>query len=177
MAKVVNVGLMESLERDLKDLDSVVLVGFLGMTVQETVDFRTRLRAQNFRMRVVKNTVASLAFDRRGMKGLGARLAGPSAVVFGGDGAIAISKLLVAETRTNKKLRIHGGWAEGEVLDQKGIDALSKVPSRHELLGMTLAAMFGPVSDMSRSLDGLLTEVHGLVEALEKTKAPEASGG
>jgi large subunit ribosomal protein L10 len=177
MAKAVNIGLTESLERDLKDADSCVLLGFEGLTVQETVSLRSKLRAHNLRMRVVKNTIAGLTFDRSGMKGLGARLSGPSAVVFGGEGAIAISKVLMAEARTNKKIRIHGGFAEGEVLDDKGIDALSKVPGRHELLGMILASMFGPVSDLARGMDGLFAEMHGLIEALEKTKAPEASGG
>jgi large subunit ribosomal protein L10 len=177
MAKAVNAGLIDTLDRDLKGADSCVLVGFTGMTVQETVTLRTKLREKNFRMRVVKNTIASLAFDKLSMKGLGKRLSGPSAVVFGGEGAIAISKLLVAELRTNKKLKIHGGFAEGEVLDAKGIDALSKVPSRPELLAMTLGAFFGPVSELARSMDGLFTEIHGLIEALEKTKAPEASGG
>jgi large subunit ribosomal protein L10 len=177
MAKSLNVGLIDTLEKDLKGADSCVLLGFEGMTVQETVDLRAKLRANNFRMRVVKNTIASLTFDRSGMKGLGAKLSGPSAVVFGGEGALAISKLLVAELRTNKKIKIHGGFSEGEVLDDKGIDALSKVPGRPELLAMTLGAFFGPVSEMARNLDGLFTEVHGLIEALEKTKAPEASAG
>jgi large subunit ribosomal protein L10 len=177
MAKAVNAGLIDTLERDLKGADSCVLIGVQGLTVQETVALRTKLRAQNFRMRVVKNTVASLTFEKGAMKGLGKRLSGPSAVVFGGEGALAISKLVVAEVRANKKLKIHGGYSEGEVLDAKGIDALSQVPGRHELLGMTLQAMFGPVSDFARSLDGLLSEMHGLIEALEKTKAPEASEG
>jgi large subunit ribosomal protein L10 len=176
MAKAVNAGLIEALERDLKGTDSCVLVGFQGLTVQETVAFRSKLRAQNFRMRVVKNTVASLTFDKGSMKGLGGRLMGPSAVIYGGEGALAISRIVVAEVTANKKIKIHGGFAEGEVLDAKGIDALSKVPSRPELLSMTLSAMIGPVSEFSRCLDGLLTEVHGLIEALEKTKPPEASG-
>ena len=90
-------------------------------------------------MRVVKNTVASVAFDKGQMKGLGARLAGPSAVIFGGEGVLAISKLVAAEVQTNKKLKIHGGYADGEVLDAKGIDTLSKVPSKPELLSMTLS--------------------------------------
>jgi large subunit ribosomal protein L10 len=177
MSKSVNAGLVETLTNDLKGADSCVLIGFDQMTVQETVNLRTKLRAKNFRMRVVKNTIASLTFDRCSMKGLGARLSGPSAVIFGGEGALAISKLIVEEVRTNKKVRIHGGYVEGEVLDAKGIDTLSKVPGRQELLAMILGAFFGPVSEFARSLDGLLTESHGLIEALEKTKAPEASGG
>jgi large subunit ribosomal protein L10 len=176
MAKSVNTGLLDTLSRDLKDCDSCVLIGFTGMTVLETVALRSRLRAQNFSMRVVKNTVAGVAFDKGQMKGLGARLSGPSAVVYGGDGAVAISKLVVAEVAKNKKLKIHGGYAEGEVLDAKGIDTLSKVPSRPELLAMTLGAFFGPVSELSRSIEGLFQEMSGLIEALEKTKQPEASG-
>lgn len=178
MAKIVNASLIDTLSRDLKDADSCVLVGLSGLTVAETVSLRTKLRAQNFRMRVVKNTVASLAFEKGRMKGLGARLSGPSAVIYGGDGALAISKLIVAEARANaKKLKIHGGYAEGEVLDAKGVDTLSKTPGKQELLGMILASFFGPVSELSRGMEGLFTEISGLIEALEKTKAPEASGG
>lgn len=178
MAKAVNAALLDTLARDLKDSDSCVLVGLSGMTVAETVTLRSKLRAQNFRMRVVKNTVAVLAFEKGAMKGLGARLSGPSAVIFGGEGALAISKLIVAEANANaKKLKIHGGYAEGEVLDAKGVDALSKVPGRQELLGMILAGMFGPVSEFSRSLEGLFTEISGLIEALEKKKAPDTPAG
>jgi len=177
MPRIVNTGLIGTLESDLKDCDSCVLVGFTGMTVAETVSLRAKLRAQNFRMRVVKNTVASVAFDKGRMKGLGARLSGPSAVIFGGESVIAISKLVTAEVQTNKKLKIHGGYADGEVLDAKGIDTLSKVPSKPELLSMTLSAFFGPVSELSRSMEGLFTEVSGLIEALEKTKPAEASAG
>jgi large subunit ribosomal protein L10 len=177
MAKAVNTGLLDTLTRDLKDCDSCVLIGFTGMTVLETVALRSKLRAQNFRMRVVKNTVAGVAFDKGRMKGLGTRLSGPSAVVYGGEGALAISRVVVAEVKTNKKLKIHGGFADGEVLDAKGIDTLSKVPSRPELLAMTLGAFFGPVSELSRGFEGLFTEMAGLIEALEKTKQPESSGG
>jgi large subunit ribosomal protein L10 len=177
MAKAVNIGLVDTIAKDLKDCDSCVLIGFTGMSVLETVALRSRLRAQNFRMRVVKNTVANVAFEKGRMKGLGARLSGPSAVVYGGDGAVAISKLVVAEVRTNKKLKIHGGFADGEVLDAKGIDTLSKVPSRPELLAMTMGAFFAPVSELQRSFEGLFTEMSGLIEALEKTKQPESSGG
>ena len=177
MARAVNTGLVDTLSRDLKGCDSCVLIGFTGMTVLETVSLRTRLRAQNFRMRVVKNTVATVAFDKGAMKGLGARLSGPSAVVFGGEGALAISKLVVAEVRANKKLKVHGGFADGEVLDAAAVHTLSMVPSRPELLAMTLGAFFGPVSELSRGFEGLFTEMSGLVEALEKTKPPEATGG
>jgi large subunit ribosomal protein L10 len=171
MSKTVNASMIDALASELGGHDSCVLIGCEALTVDESTKLRKRLREQSFRMRVVKNTLAVVAFDKAGMKGLGARLAGPSAVVFGGEGAGPISKLLVAETKTNKKLTIRGGYSEGEVLDPAGVDALSKAPSRQELLSMTLSAFSGPLTDMLANLEGLLSETHGLIEALEKKNA------
>jgi large subunit ribosomal protein L10 len=173
MTKAVNVAMIDALASELQPHDSCVLIGCEAFTVEQSTTLRKKLRDKSFRMRVVKNTLAHLAFDRVGMKGLGKKLSGPSAVVFGAEGAGVAAKILVAESKTNDKLKIHGGFFEGEVLDAGGIDALSKAPGRHELLGMTLASFFGPVSDMARNMDGLLSETHGLIEALAKKRESE----
>jgi large subunit ribosomal protein L10 len=172
MSKAMNAALIDGLHSELQSHDSCVLVGTARMTVQEITAFRKRMREHQVRMRVVKNALAEKAFDRMEWNGLGKVIDGPAAVLFGTDGAIAISKVIVEEKKTAKdKLVIHVGWNEGEALDSAGIEALSKVPGRHELLGMTLAALFGPVSDMARNMDGLFTEMQGLIEALaEKNK-------
>ncbi|HYC77236.1 MAG TPA: 50S ribosomal protein L10 [Planctomycetota bacterium] len=167
MSKTLNAAMIDALATELGSHDSCVLIGCEAFTVDETVALRKKLREKNFRMRVVKNTLAVIAFDKAGMKGLGARLSGPSAVVFGGEGAGAIAKVLVPELSAGKKkLKIHGGYSEGEVLDPAGIDSLSKAPGRTELLAMTLAGISGPLSGMAGAMDGLFTEMHGLIEAL-----------
>ena len=172
MSKAVNAALIDGLARELDGVDSCVLIGTGAMTVAEVSALRNALRERSFRMRVVKNRLARRAFEAVSMHGLGEKLDGPSAVVYGGEGAIAISKVLVEEKKKAKdKLLIHGGYDEGEVLDAAGIEALSKVPGRQELLGMILSASFGPVSEMARNLDGLLSEMHGLLEALERQRS------
>ena len=108
-------------------------------------------------MRVVKNTVAGVAFDKGSMKGLGARLAGPSAVIFGGEGALAISKLVVAEVESEQEAQDPRRLRGRRGPRRQGVDTLSKVPSKPELLAMTLAAFFGPVSELSRGMEGLFT--------------------
>jgi len=167
----MNAALIDGLHRELNAFDSCVIVGTAKMTVAEVSAFRKRLREQQVRMRVVKNTLATKAFERMDWNGLDKIMVGPAAVLFGSEGAIAISKVIVEEKKTAKdKLVVHGGFNEGEVLDSNGIDALSKVPGRQELLAMTLAAMFGSVSDMARNMDGLFSEMHGLIEALAEKK-------
>jgi|JI102314A2RNA_FD_contig_71_1959101_length_1379_multi_3_in_0_out_0_1 large subunit ribosomal protein L10 len=176
MSKTVNAAMIDALASELKPHASCVVVGCEALTVEETLSLRKKLREKSFKMRVVKNTLATVAFDRIGMKGLGARLSGPSAVVFGGEGAGAIAKFLVPEAKNVKKLKIHGAYSEGEVLDTAGVESLSKAPGRHELLSMTLAGMFGPVSGMAQNLDGLLSEMHGLIEAYAKKQEDSAQG-
>ena len=173
MSKSLNAALIDELSNELEDVDSCVVVGASAMTVAEVSGFRTKLRGQAFRMRVVKNSLAKLAFERVGMAGLEAVLDGPSAVIHGGEGCLAISKIVAEAKRTAKdKLQIHGGFNEGDVVDAQGIDALSKVPGRKELLAMCMGGFFGPVSNMAQNLDNLFTEMHGLLEALV-----ESNGG
>ena len=116
MSKSLNAALIAELSNELEDVDSCVVVGTSAMNVAEVSEFRTKLRGQAFRMRVVKNSLAKLAFERVGMAGLEAVLDGPSAVIHGGEGCLAISKIVAEEKRTAKdKLQIHGGFNEGDV--------------------------------------------------------------
>lgn len=178
MSKAINAAIIEGLGKELATVESCVVIGTVGMSVADVTGLRTRLRGASFRMRVVKNTLARRSFESRGFKGLGERLKGPSAVVYGGEGATSIARALLEEKKKAKdKLVIHGAYAEGEVLDAAGVEALSRAPSRNDLLAMTLAGLFGPVSEMARCMDGLLTEVHGLIEALGKKKEAEGGGG
>lgn len=167
MSKAVNAALIDGLARELDGVESCVVIGTSAMTVEEVSGLRAKLREQDFKMRVVKNSLAKVAFERVGLAGLEAVLNGPSAVVHGGEGAIAISKVVVEEKKTAKdKLVIHGAFNEGDVMDSQGVDALSKVPGRKELLAMVMSGFFGPVSNMAQNMDNLFTEMHGLIDAL-----------
>ncbi|MAG57698.1 MAG: 50S ribosomal protein L10 [Planctomycetes bacterium] len=171
MSKAVNAALIDELTKELVDIDSCVVIGTGAMTVEEVSEFRNQLRAQDFRMRVVKNSLASISFEQAELPGLGAVLDGPSAVVYGGEGALAISKVVMeTKTKAKDKLKVHGGFNEGEIVNTQGIDALSKVPGRKELLAMVMGSFFGGVSDMAQNMDGLFTEMHGLLEALIEEK-------
>jgi len=171
MSKAVNAALIEGLTKELQDVDSCVVVGTGRMTVEQVSAFREALREQDFRMRVVKNSLAKLSFEKVKLSGLGEVLDGPSAVLWGGEGALAIAKVVYEAKKAAKDaLVVHGGFDEGVVVDTASIEILSKIPGRKELLGMCLASFFGPASDMARNMDGLFTEVHGLLEAVIEEK-------
>lgn len=179
MSKFINTAIVDGLAKELAPFDSCVVLGVRDLSVADVYALRKSLREKKFQLRVVKNTLASVAFDKANMRGLGKVLKGPSAVVYGGEGAGAISKVLVEEVKKRKdqKLVIYGAFSEGEVLDAAGVDALAKAPGRQELLSMVLAGFTGPVTEMSRLMEGLLSETHGLITALCEKREQEGGAG
>ena len=54
--------------------------------------------------------------------------------------------------KDNKKLVILGGFMEEDVFDAAGIDALSKMPSREELIATISARLMGQASQVAQRL-------------------------
>ena len=91
----------------------------------------------------------------------------PAVVLF--SIAVGVALMTIDRKRTLiDNLEILGGIMEGEVLDAAGVDTISKLPGKKELQAMVLQGFFGPVSGMAKNMDDLLTEVHGLIAALEE---------
>ncbi|MSR74516.1 MAG: 50S ribosomal protein L10 [Planctomycetes bacterium] len=176
MSKLVNNSIIDGFDAEFGTLTSCVLVGTVGLNVAQTTALRSKLRGKNMRMRMVKNSLASVSFKRRGLEPIGGMLSGPSAIVFGGEGANEVAKVLLeAKVALKNKLVLHGGWSEGEFLNSAEVEALSKAPGRTELLSMMLGAIGGPLTGMAAQFNGLFNEMHGLIEALEKSKETEGA--
>ena len=171
MSKVMKAAIVDFLAGELEDADSAIVVGAGKLTVEEAQNLRNLFREEDIRFFFVKNRLARVALDRVGMGDLGSVLDGPSAIAVGGEGAIAISKIVMEQKKTMKTLRVLGGIMDGEVIDEDGVEVLSKTPGRKELQAMVMQGFFGPVSDFAKSMDDLLTEVHGLVEALHSKQS------
>lgn len=167
MSRMMKQAIVDQLVSTFEEIDSAVVLNPGRMTVEETEQLRTRLREEGFSLVHVRNKLAAIAFEKTGLGGLEAVMAGPSGVVFGGEGALPISKILVDENKKIDNLEILGAFVDGEVIDSAGVDQLSKMPGKKELQSMVLQSFFGPVSNFHQMMNDLLTEVHGLIEALE----------
>lgn len=175
MSKAMKAAIVDHLTGEFEGSESAIVVGAGKLTVEEAQNLRTIFREEEIRLVFVKNRLAQVALEKAGMGSLGEVLEGPSAIAVGGEGAIAISKIVVDQQKTMKNLTVLGGIIDGEILDESGVKELSKIPGKKELQAMVLHGFFGSVSDFSKSMDDLLTEVHGLVEALHTKQAGEES--
>ena len=139
MAKIeIKKPIVEEISATIKDAQSVVLVDYRGLTVAQDTELRKQLREAGITYKVYKNTMMNFAFKGTDCEGLAPYLEGPSAIAISKDDATAPARILCKFAKTAKALEIKGGVVEGTVYDSKGIEAISNVPSREELLGKLL---------------------------------------
>ena len=92
----------------------------------------------------------NFAFKGTAFEGLSDLLNGPSAIAVSKEDATAPARVIFEFAKTAKNLEVKGGVVEGTVLDIKGLEEVSQIPSREILLGRLLGSMQSPVSNFAR---------------------------
>jgi len=140
---------VEELDGIFANAGSVVMAHYTGMTVAEMTELRAKLREQGGTFKVVRNRLAKIALQGKPGEGAADLFAGPVAIAYSED-FVAAPKVLVDFAKSNDKLVILGGFMDEEVFDSQGIDALSKMPTREELLATIAARLTGQASQVAQ---------------------------
>ncbi|MDY0265792.1 MAG: 50S ribosomal protein L10, partial [Sulfurospirillum cavolei] len=72
-----------------------------------------------------------------------------------GEDQLAVTKVVANFAKTNPNFVVKFGYAGGEVVDAAKVEALSKMPSRNELIGMLLSTWMAPITNFTIGLDAL----------------------
>lgn len=153
MAKVeLKKPIVDEISAVIKDAQTVVLVDYRGLTVEQDTVLRKQLREAGVGYKVYKNTFMNFAFKGTDCEGLTDLLEGPSAMATCDTDATAAARVLCKFAKTAPALEIKGGVVEGTVYDAKGIEQISNIPSREELLSRLLGSMQSPVTNFARVL-------------------------
>ena len=154
MAKVeLKQPIVQAIADDIKDAQSVVLVDYRGLTVAQDTELRKQLREAGVIYKVCKNTMMKRAFEGTEFAGLEEYLEGPSALVVSKDDSTAPARIICKFAKTAEALEVKAGVVEGNVYDAAGINELSKVPSREELLSKLLGSLQSPITNLARVLN------------------------
>lgn len=175
MAKVeLKKPIVEEISASIKDAQSVVLVDYRGLTVEQDTELRKQLREANITYKVYKNTMMNFAFKGTDCEVLTSYLEGPSAIAISTEDATAPARILCKFAKTADVLEIKGGMVEGVAYDAKGIENISKIPSREELLSKLLGSIQSPITNFARVMNQL-AEKGGASECEAPAAAEEAS--
>ncbi len=156
MAKVeLKQPIVEEISASIKDAQSVVLVDYRGLTVEQDTRLRKQMREAGITYKVYKNTMMNFAFKGTDFEALAPYLEGPSAIAISTEDATAPARVLCNFAKEAAKLEVKGGVVEGVAYDANGIKEIAKIPSREELLSKLLGSIQSPIANFARVMNQL----------------------
>jgi large subunit ribosomal protein L10 len=174
MAKVeLKQPIVEEISGYIKDAQSVVLVDYRGLTVEQDTKLRKLCRENGVVYKVYKNTMMNFAFKGTDFEALAPYLEGPSAVAISSTDATAPARVMGKFAKEAKALEIKGGVVEGVAYDAAGIASIADIPGREELLAKLLGSMQSPIANFARVMQQL-ADKGGAGDAVAEAPAQEA---
>ena len=132
---------------------TAVILNYSGVTVEQDTKLRKAMREAGITYKVFKNTLMKRAFVGTEFEALNASLEGPNAIAISKEDATAPARLVAKFAKDIPNLEMVAGVVEGQFYDAKGMQAISQIPGREELLGRLLGSMQSPIANFARVIN------------------------
>ena len=172
-----NFEIKKTVVADIKDkmsrAQSIVLVDYRGLTVEEVTDLRNQFRKAGVEYVVLKNTMIELAAKELGIEGLDSYLKGPTAVAFGHKDPASPAKILSDFIKKTKKMELKCAVIDKQTLDAAGAQALADLPPKEVLIAKMMGSLNAPITNFVGVLSATLRSLVYAIEAVRKQKGGE----
>ena len=148
----------------------VVVSHYMGLTVAEMQDLRARAREAECSVRVAKNRLAKIALKGKVCEDISNLLEGMTVLTFSED-PVAAAKVSEDFAKDNTKFQILGGAMGENILDPAGVTAVSKMPSREELIASIAGCIGAPAANIAGSIGAPASGLAGILSTIEDKAA------
>lgn len=152
MDKTTKAQVVGEIKEAFSNVMSVVLADYRGLDVPTVTQMRDEFRKAGCGYRVLKNTLVKIAIKGSDLEPISTLLAGPTAVIWSNESPSVPAKLAVQFAKDQKNFIVKGGFFDGQVLDESGIEQLSKMPGKPELQASLLMTFLAAPQDFVRQI-------------------------
>ncbi len=153
---------------------SLVIADARGVTVGAMDSLRKQARENGVSLRVIRNTLAKRAVEGTEFECVSDALVGPSIFGFSMEDPGAAARLFKDFAKEQEKFEVKALAVGGKMLEAGQIDALAKLPTREQALGMLCSVMIAPVTKLARTFNEVPTKVTRVVAAVRDQKQEAA---
>lgn len=144
---------VDAVNAEIATAGSTLFVDYLGLTVAEVTELRTKLHTENCSMKVVKNNILRRATNQLGYD-VDAHLVGPSAIVTSPD-EVTGCKIVYGFLKNHDKLTVKSGIVDGKVASEAELSSLAKLPNKEGMISMLLSVLQAPVRGLACALQAV----------------------
>lgn len=153
MTRSEKVEIISKLEESFKTSGAIVVCNYRGLTTKKLEELRNNARQNEVKVQIIKNTLASIALKNSGKTGLELK---DTNIYLWGEDQLNVTKVAAKfEENHSEFFQIKTAFIDGEVADIAKVKALSKMPSRNELLAMLLQVWNAPITNFTIGLNAL----------------------
>ena len=156
----------------IRQAPGLIFTDYRGLTVAQISDLRRSLRKQAAEYRVVKNNYAKIAMRELGLPFEEDFLTNPTAIALARSDIGPVAKTLFDFARESP-LKVKGGMVDGQSLKPPAVEAISRLPTRLELLAMLMGTMNAPLRNLMYVMKGVSSKLVRTLKAVADKMAAE----
>lgn len=153
MTRTRKEALVAEMAEVFKDAGALIVCDYKGMSVEKLEIVRNLAKEEDVNVQVVKNKLARIALKNAGCEDI--EFTETNLVIWGEAQVLPCKIADKAATDFSENFVIKTGLIEGKVASMETINAMAKLPSRDELIGMLLNVWNAPVQNFTIGMDAL----------------------
>ena len=167
--------LVDEIKEKIQGAQSIVLMNYHGLNVEEVTELRAQFRESNVDYKVYKNTTMRRAFNDLGITGFDEFLKGPSSIAFSMEDPVPGAKIASKFAESHEALEIKSGYVDGKIIDVKEVESLAKLPAKEVLIAQVLGGLNAPLQGFANVLNANLKGLAVVLGAIRDKKESEAA--
>ena len=163
--------IIEDVYQKLQKSQAVYAFNYRGMNVMNVEAIRKALRESQGEMKVVKNTLAHIAFQKANIPFDENILTDQNALAFSYQDIVLTAKTLTDFAKKIPQLEIKGVWLNRQQYGPDEVKNLASLPTRDILLAQVVGGIAAPLSKLVSALSGIIRNMVWVLKSIEEKKS------
>lgn len=171
MLKEEKIKRLEALTEEFKNAKHIIFIEYKGLTVEQTNQLRRKLKEADSEIKVIKNTLAKIAYKKAKLELNDEWFAGPIAIIFcKKDDFTKPINVAYNFSKENELFKMKLGYLDNRIYDQNQLKEIAQLPSYEQMVSRLVGVLNSPVVSLVFTLKSSLTKLVLVLKAIEDKK-------